>query len=93
MGWQTVPVEERQGLWYGARKMSDEIEAELEQLFPKREPKTGPGRPRTIWAPDVFWDELAAVAKAENNSTSEFVLKLIRVGYAAFKKQRAKQEP
>lgn len=72
--------------------MSDDIESELEALFPKKEPPSGPGRPRTIWAPDVFWNEIAAVAKAEHLSTSEFVLKLIKVGYAAFKQQRAKRE-
>jgi len=84
-----VSVEGKSGLWYGARAMADEIE----DLLPKKKPPSpGPGRPRTTWAPDVFWNEIAAVAKAEGLSVSEFALSLIKVGYAVFKKTRAKQQ-
>ena len=61
------------------------------EIVPKKvkEESQGSARPRTIWAPDQLWDELKLAAKREHYSTSEFVLLLIKGGFAAYKKQRA----
>jgi predicted CopG family antitoxin len=64
------------------------------EIVPKKpkEESQGSARPRTIWAPDDFWEELKLAAKRERYSTSEFVLHLIKGGFAAYKKQRALEE-
>ena len=67
------------------------MSSEIVPKKPKQE-QQGSARPRTIWAPDDFWEELKLAAKREHYSTSEFVLLLIRAGFSAYKKQRALEE-
>lgn len=67
----------------------------MSEIVPKKKAPEHPGtaRPRTIWAPDVFWKELQLAAKREGYSTSEFVGFLLKAGFSSYKKQRALEEP
>jgi hypothetical protein len=62
-----------------------------EEVVPKKEKDEGPGRVRSIYAPDPLWEEITHAAKREGYSVSKMVAFLLKAGLRAYLKQRALQ--
>jgi hypothetical protein len=60
-------------------------------IVPKKEeqPDEGESRPRSIWATDGLWAEIALEAKREGYSASKFATFLLRGGLQLHRAERA----
>lgn len=62
-------------------------------IVPKKEeqPDEGESRPRSIWATDGLWAEIALEAKREGYSASKFATFLLRGGLALHRAERERE--